>query len=102
MHHHNHHIIANILHLLAGGGIGLISAGLAMAFGWRSADRLPGESRAPQCVYCYRPFSWQNIFPLVGWLLRPDTLAFPCPCALRKGMWQQPACEIAGFILGML
>jgi leader peptidase (prepilin peptidase)/N-methyltransferase len=101
MHHHNHHIIANILHLLAGGSMGMISAGLAMALGWRSADRLPGESHTPQCGYCYRPFTWQNIFPLLGWLLRPDTASFPCPCGLRKGLWQQPVCEIFGFILGL-
>jgi leader peptidase (prepilin peptidase)/N-methyltransferase len=101
MHHHPHHIIANLLHLLAGGGLGLFAAGLAMAYGWRSADRLPGESRTPQCVYCYRPFTWQEIFPLIGWLLRPDTLSFHCPCGLRKGLWQQPACEIMGFILGL-
>jgi leader peptidase (prepilin peptidase)/N-methyltransferase len=102
MHHHNHHMIANILHLLTGGGLGLLAASLAMAFGWRSADRLPGESRIPQCVYCYRTFTWRELTPLVGWLLRPDTLAFACPCGLRKRMWQQPACEIAGFILGLL
>jgi len=102
MHHHNHHIIANLLNLLAGGGMGLIAAGLSMAFGWRSADRLPGESRMPQCVYCYRPLTWQEISPLVGWVLRPDTLSFNCPCGLRKGYWPQAACEIAGFILGML
>ena len=102
MHNHHHHIIANALHLLAGGALGMISAGLALAFGWRSADRLPGEDHKPQCVYCYRYFTWRELSPLVGWLLRPDTLAFPCPCGLRKGMWQQPACEIAGFILGLL
>ena len=102
MHNHHHHFIANILHLLAGGGLGLVSASLALAFGWRSADRLPGESREPQCVYCYRTFVWQDISPLIGWLLRPDTLSFPCPCGLRKGLWQQPACEIAGFVLGLL
>jgi prepilin signal peptidase PulO-like enzyme (type II secretory pathway) len=101
MHHHNHHMIANVLHLLAGGGLGLVAAGLALAFGWRSADRLPGESRLPHCVYCYRPFTWQDVFPLIGWLLRPDTLSFHCPCGLRKGQWQQPVCEIAGFALGL-
>ncbi|MDE1902039.1 MAG: prepilin peptidase [Alphaproteobacteria bacterium] len=102
MHHNNHHVIANILHLLAGGAMGLASAGLAKAFGWRSADRLPGESRAPQCIYCFRPSTWQEIFPLFGWLLRPDTLAFYCPCGLKRGQWQQPVCEIAGFILGLV
>ena len=60
--------------------MGLFAAGLAMMFGWRSADRLPGESRWPQCVYCFRAFTWQEVFPLFGWLLRPDTLSFNCPC----------------------
>ncbi len=101
MHHHNHHLIANILHLLAGGGLGLVAAGLAMVFGWRSADRLPGESRMPQCVFCYRPFTWQEISPLFGWLLRPDTLKFTCPCGLKKGYWPQALCEVAGFALGV-
>jgi len=98
----SHHTIAHILHLLAGGAIGLISASLALSFGWRSADRLPGESRKPQCVYCTRRFTWQESVPLIGWLLRPDTLSFPCPCGLRKGMWQQPACEAMGYLLGVV
>jgi prepilin signal peptidase PulO-like enzyme (type II secretory pathway) len=102
MHSQHHHVIANILHLLAGGGLGLVSASLALSFGSRSADRMPGESRKPQCIYCARPSTWQEASPLVGWLLRPDTLSFPCPCGLRTGMWQQPACEIAGFILGLI
>jgi leader peptidase (prepilin peptidase)/N-methyltransferase len=102
MHSHHHHVIANILHLLTGGGIGLVSASLAMSFGLRSADRLPGDDRKPQCIYCSRPSTWQEASPLIGWLLRPDTLSFPCPCGLRKGLWQQPACEIAGFLLGVL
>jgi len=102
MHHHNHHTIANILHLLAGGGLGLIAASLAMSFGWRSADRLPGESRIPQCLYCFRSFTWREMSPLVGWLLRPDTLSFACPCGLRKGQWPQPIGEIVGFAVGML
>ncbi len=102
MHSPNHHVIANILHLLAGGGIGLISASYAMSFGMRSADRMPGDDYRPECIYCGRPHTWQESFPLIGWLLRADTLSFPCPCGLRIGLWQQPACEIAGFILGML
>lgn len=102
MHHHNHHLIANILHLLAGGGLGLFAAGWALSYGWRSADRLPGESRSPHCVFCLRPLTWQEIFPLFGWLLRYAPLSFPCPCGLRKNQWQQPACEMMGFALGML
>jgi prepilin signal peptidase PulO-like enzyme (type II secretory pathway) len=102
MHHHNHHLIANWLHLLAGGGLGLVSASLAMSFGWRSADRLPGEDAMPQCGYCYRPSTWQDLSPLLGWLLRPNTLSFPCPCGQKRGLWAQPACELMGFFLGML
>ncbi|MDE2030501.1 MAG: prepilin peptidase [Alphaproteobacteria bacterium] len=102
MHHHHHHLIANILHLLAGGGLGMLSAGLAGHFGWRSADRMPGESRNPQCVYCYHPYTWQEISPLFGWLLRSDTLSFLCPCGLKKNQWPQPACEVAGFLLGLI
>lgn len=102
MHHTNHHTIANILHLLAGGGLGLISASLATSLGMRSADRLPGESRAPHCFYCYRRFTWQENFPLIGWLLRPGTTTFPCPCGQKTGQWQQAAAEMIGFLLGVL
>lgn len=97
----HHHFIANILHLLAGGFLGLISASVAHQFGWRSADRLPGESRWPECVYCFSPLSWQEIFPLFGWILRPDTMALPCPCGQRKGLWSQPLAELLGFALGV-
>ncbi len=102
MHSPDHHIIANLLHLLAGGGIGLVSASLAMSFGARSADRMPGEGRMPQCLYCSRPLTWQEASPLLGWLLRPDTKTLPCPCGLRTGLWMQPAAEIAGFLIGLI
>ncbi|MDD3370420.1 MAG: A24 family peptidase [Alphaproteobacteria bacterium] len=102
MHSSNYHVIADLLHILAGGGIGLVSASVAMLFGSRSADRLPGESRRPQCIYCSRPLSWQDATPLLGWLLRPGLRNLPCPCGLKTGLWQQPAAEIAGFVLGML
>ena len=68
----------------------------------RSADRLPGESRQPHCLYCLRPLTWQEISPLFGWLLRPDALDFPCPCGKKKGLWQQAAAELSGFALGLL
>ncbi len=98
----HHHLISNILHLLAGGALGLVSASLCTYFGWRSADRLPGESRWPSCAFCLRDFTWQEISPLFSWLLRPDTATFPCPCGLREGLWAQPAAEILGFVFGMI
>ena len=87
--------------MLAGGGLSLISAALAHHFGTRSADRLPGESRWPHCAWCLRPLRWQDMFPLFGWLLRPDTLSLPCPCGQRKMLWAQPLAEILGFGFGV-
>ena len=98
--HQSHHTIAHIIQLATGGFLGLASAGLAARFGFRSADRLPGESRLPQCYYCMRQLSWQESFPLIGWLLRPDALSFPCACGERKGFWPQPLVEMIGFALG--
>jgi leader peptidase (prepilin peptidase)/N-methyltransferase len=97
----HHHLIADILHFLVGGGLGLVSASLAHQCGWRLADRMPGESRWPSCAYCLKPFTWQAIFPLFGWLLRPDTLALRCPCGQRQNQWSQPAAEMLGFVLGL-
>lgn len=99
---HSHHLIAHILQLLAGGGLGLFAAGLAHQFGTRSADRMPGESRWPHCFYCLHPLTWQESFPLIGWLLRPDNLAFPCPCGKRVDQWTQPLVEVIGFVLGII
>ena len=101
-HHQHHHLIAHILHLLAGGGLGLLAAALAHQFGMRSAERMPGDSRAPHCFFCLRRLTWQEISPLFSWILRPDTLQFPCPCGLRKGLWSQPVAEILGLLLGMI
>lgn len=94
--------LSGTFHLLIGGFLGLISASLAMHFGWRSADRMPGESRWPQCVYCMAPASWKNILPLLGWALRPKMTALPCPCGKRKQQWPLPAAELAGLVLGLL
>ena len=99
--HEHHHVVTNILHLLTGGGLGLVAASLAHHFGTRSADRLPGESRRPQCVFCLQPLSWQSICPLFGWLLRSDTLKLPCPCGRRQGLWPQPVAELLGFACGL-
>lgn len=96
----HHHILPFVLHLFAGGFLGLISASLAGHFGWRAADRLPGESRMPQCMYCLRAYEWHDAFPLFGWVMRNDMLTLPCPCGARKNLWPQPVMEAIGFALG--
>jgi leader peptidase (prepilin peptidase)/N-methyltransferase len=98
----HHHLIAHILQLLGGGLLSLASASVATHIGMRSADRLPGESRWPHCAYCMRALTWQEAFPLFGWLLRPDTISLPCPCGRRKGLFTQPLVEVIGFVLGLL
>jgi len=98
----HHHLIAHILQFLGSGFIGLASASTAAQVGMRSADRMPGESRWPHCAYCMKALTWQEAFPLFGWLLRPDTLTLPCPCSRRKGLLAQPMVELAGLILGVL
>lgn len=80
----------------------LVSASLACHFGTRAAERLPGESPLPQCLYCQRPLEWHEAFPLFGWFLRPDANTFPCPCSEKRNMWRLPATELAGFILGLI
>lgn len=90
-----------LLDLFYGGALGLLSASLGAHFGYRSADRLPGESRLPQCVFCLRPLQLHEYFPLFGWLLRMHALALPCPCGKRRGLWPQPVVEIIGFMLGI-
>lgn len=93
-------IIVLLIDLLLGGVIGLVSASLAGHLGFRSADRLPGESRRPHCFYCLRPLQLHEYFPLLGWILRFDMAKFSCPCGKRTGQWFQPAIEILGFVLG--
>jgi prepilin signal peptidase PulO-like enzyme (type II secretory pathway) len=98
----NHHIISQILHFAAGGGVAVMSAGFAGHFGYRAADRLPGESRLPQCVFCLRPLQWFESFPLFGWALRPNPKTLPCPCGKRTKLWRQPLIELVGLFLGLL
>lgn len=93
-------LLTYLMNLATGGAFALLAASLAMHFGYRSADRLPGESRSPHCVFCMRALQVHEYFPLFGWLLRPAMLKLPCPCGKRKGLWQQPAVEITGFVLG--
>lgn len=94
-----HSLAAKILLCFLGGLLGMASAGFCAHFGYRSADRLPGESRWPECVFCLRPFKFIEILPLFGWILRRP--AFSCPCGRRNGLWAQPAAEISGFVLGV-
>ena len=88
--------------LLCGGALGLLSASLAAHFGYRSADRLPGESRLPQCFFCLRPLQFHEYFPLFGWLFRANAKSLPCPCGKQKGLWPQPLVEVTGFVLGAI
>jgi prepilin signal peptidase PulO-like enzyme (type II secretory pathway) len=99
---HHHHLVPFVLHLILGGFGGLTSASLAGHFGWRAADRLPGEGRLPQCVYCLKTLEWNDTFPLFGWLLRRQALTLPCPCGARKGLWPQPLIEAIGFTFGVI
>ena len=96
----HHHLVPFVLHLIVGGALGLLSAATAGHFGWQAADRMPGESRMPHCVYCLRAFEWHETFPLFGWLMRTNALALPCPCGARTGMWSQPVIELCGCALG--
>lgn len=88
------------LHILIGGLVALVAAALAGHFGIRSADRMPGESRLPQCLYCQKDLRWFECLPLVGWLARRRAILLACPCGKRIGQWAQPAAEIIGFLLG--
>lgn len=91
-----------ILDLLKGGFLALITASFAAHFGYRSADRLPGESRLPHCFFCLRPLQLHEYFPLFGWLFRSNAKSLPCPCGKKKRLWPQPVIEILGFVLGAL
>jgi len=95
------HFNESVLRLLAGGFLAMASAGLSSYFGYRSADRLPGESRWPQCVFCYRPFRWTEIFPFLGWILRTHSIVLPCPCGKRTWLWPLPVAEMTGFLMGV-
>ncbi len=97
----HHHLVPFVLHLIAGGAVGLASAATAGHFGWRSADRMPGESRLPHCLYCLRSMEWHENFPFFGWFLRLNAFRLPCPCGARTGLWEQPVIEILGFALGI-
>jgi leader peptidase (prepilin peptidase)/N-methyltransferase len=96
------HLAAQILHFIAGGGVALMSAGFGGHFGYRAADRMPGESRLPHCFYCLKKLQWFEFFPLFGWLFRINAKTLPCPCGKRTRQWRQPAIELVGLALGLL
>lgn len=95
-------LLTQLLYALAGGFLSLVSASLAAHFGMQSADRLPGETRLPLCVFCSRPLQWFEYFPLFGWLFRGSFYKLPCPCGKRQGLWPVPVIEGTGFLLGAL
>lgn len=72
----------------------------AMHLGLRLADRMPGEAYWPECLYCQRPQRLHEMLPIFGWLLRPQALQFPCPCAQQKKQWAVPAAEMLALLCG--
>lgn len=92
--------ILQILEIFLGGLVAMITAALATHFGIRSADRMPGESRWPECLYCQRALRWYEYLPVIGWAMRRGAITLSCPCGQRRGQWPQPVAEIIGFILG--
>ncbi len=94
---------------LLGGLLSLVMASAAIHIGLRLADRMPGESLWPECLYCQRPAQLYEMAPVFGWLLRPNAKSLPCPCAQQKKQWAVPAAELlalacglcAGFLGGM-
>jgi prepilin signal peptidase PulO-like enzyme (type II secretory pathway) len=85
-----------------GGLLALFMASLASHFGLRLADRMPGESLWPECLYCQRPARRHELVPVFGWLLRTDALTLPCPCAQQRKQWAVPAAESIGLLAGMV
>ncbi|MDX9690254.1 MAG: prepilin peptidase [Proteobacteria bacterium] len=94
--------LALIFNIVMGGLISLVTASLSAHFGFRSADRLPGESRKPHCLFCLRPLLLHEYFPLFGWLFRPNPLSLACPCGKKKGLWVIPAVELLAFVMGII
>ncbi len=86
-----------------GAVLGLMGAGAALSWGIRSAERFPGESRWPTCMFCLKPLRIRDLLPLVGWAFRPGgPRALSCPCGLRRGLWRRPVAEGVGALLGFM
>lgn len=90
------------LKILLGGLLGFLAASVFFQLGWRSADRLPGESWKPHCAWCQKPYAWRDMIPIYGWIRRPPRpSALACPCGEKTGLWPQPAAEALGLLLGL-
>lgn len=89
------------LSIILGGIIALFTASLGVQLGLRLADRMPGESLWPECLYCQRPSTRYEIIPIFGWLLRRQALHLPCPCAQQTRQWVVPTAELLGLCAGM-
>jgi len=87
---------------LLGGLSSLLLASLAIHLGLRLADRMPGESYWPECLYCQRPAQPYEMIPLFGWLLRPQAFSLPCPCAQQKRQWAVPLVELCALLIGLV
>lgn len=92
--------LTDILFVMLGSLASLLMASAAMHVGLRLADRMPGEAYWPECLYCQRPARPHEMLPIFGWLLRPQALQFPCPCAQQKRQWAVPAAEITALLCG--
>lgn len=85
---------------ILGGLLGLSAASLATHLGLRLADRMPGESLWPECLYCQRQARGYELIPLFGWLLRAQARRLPCPCGQQSKQWTAPVAEILGIAAG--
>jgi prepilin signal peptidase PulO-like enzyme (type II secretory pathway) len=94
-------IVTTILMPVFGGLLALCAASLATHMGLRLADRMPGESYWPDCLYCQRPAKLVEMLPLFGWLLRPRAVRLPCPCARQTRQWAVPLAEMVGLLAGL-
>lgn len=85
---------------LLGSLLGLFAASVATHAGLRLADRMPGESLWPECLYCQRKNLFYEIIPIFGWLLRPKARGLFCPCGLQNKQWAIPVAELCGMLAG--
>ena len=89
-----------VLASIIGALCSLVMSSMAVHLGLRLADRMPGEKLWPECLYCQRPARLYEMVPLFGWILRPQAISLPCPCAQQKRQWAVPAAELIALICG--